>query len=221
MASTAAMASRGVCKKNIHRQPNSWITGPPTATPMTGPPAPTSDQKPNAFTRSGLWNTDSTRAMDAAADGGPHHAAEDPGGDEHAGVGCRADSRAATISALIPVMNNRRWPNRGIDIDVFSGEVLAIIGDNGAGKSVLVKCLTGAEIPDIGEIRVDGKTIDFRKPQDARDVGIETVYQTLALSPALDIASNMFLGRERRRDGVPGALASHVGQARNAPRGGG
>jgi fructose transport system ATP-binding protein len=92
----------------------------------------------------------------------------------------------------------------GVDIDVYRGEVLAIIGDNGAGKSVLIKCLTGAEIPDVGEIKVDDRTVDFRKPQDARDVGIETVYQTLALSPALDIASNMFLGRERRRDNVLG-----------------
>jgi fructose transport system ATP-binding protein len=92
----------------------------------------------------------------------------------------------------------------GVDIDVCRGEVLAIIGDNGAGKSVLIKCLTGAEIPDVGEIRVDDNTVDFRKPQDARDAGIETVYQTLALSPALDIASNMFLGRERKRDNVLG-----------------
>lgn len=92
----------------------------------------------------------------------------------------------------------------GVDIDVFSGEVLAIIGDNGAGKTVLIKCLTGAEIPDVGEIRVDGKTVNFRRPQDGRDVGIETVYQTLALSPALDIASNLFLGRERRRNNILG-----------------
>src|SRR5579871_2702238 len=92
----------------------------------------------------------------------------------------------------------------GVDVDVYGGEVLAIIGDNGAGKSVLIKCLTGAEIPDIGELEVDGKAVAFRKPQDARDAGIETVYQTLALSPALDIASNMFLGRERRREGVLG-----------------
>ena len=115
-------------------------------------------------------------------------------------------------SARIPVLSARGLVKTfgpvvaldGVDIDVYSGEVLAIIGDNGAGKSVLIKCLTGAEIPDLGEIKVDDKTVDFRKPQAARDVGIETVYQTLALSPALDIASNMFLGRERRRDNVLG-----------------
>lgn len=87
----------------------------------------------------------------------------------------------------------------GVDLDLFRGEVLAIIGDNGAGKSTMIKCLTGAEIPDLGEIRVDGKVVHFRKPQDARDAGIETVYQTLSVSPALDIASNLFLGRERLR----------------------
>jgi fructose transport system ATP-binding protein len=87
----------------------------------------------------------------------------------------------------------------GVDLDLYCGEVLAVIGDNGAGKSTLIKCLTGAEIADVGEIRVDGKLVKFRKPQDARDAGIETVYQTLSLSPALDIASNLFLGRERVR----------------------
>jgi fructose transport system ATP-binding protein len=87
----------------------------------------------------------------------------------------------------------------GVDLDLHRGEILAIIGDNGAGKSTLIKCLTGAETADFGEIRVDGKEVKFRKPQDARDAGIETVYQTLSLSPALDIASNLFLGRERVR----------------------
>jgi len=87
----------------------------------------------------------------------------------------------------------------GVDLDLFRGEVLAVIGDNGAGKSTLIKCLTGAEIPDVGELRVDGQKVDFRRPQDAQNAGIETVYQTLSLSPALDIASNLFLGRERVR----------------------
>jgi fructose transport system ATP-binding protein len=92
----------------------------------------------------------------------------------------------------------------GVDLDLHRGEVLAIIGDNGAGKSTLIKCLVGAEIPDAGEIRVDGKEMRFRRPQDARNSGIETVFQTLSLSPALDIASNLFLGRERVRQGFLG-----------------
>jgi fructose transport system ATP-binding protein len=92
----------------------------------------------------------------------------------------------------------------GVDLDLYRGEILAIIGDNGAGKSTLIKCLTGAEIPDVGTIMVDGEEVQFRRPQDARDAGIETVYQSLSLSPALDIASNLFLGRERLRDGFAG-----------------
>ncbi|WP_158818687.1 ATP-binding cassette domain-containing protein [Methylocapsa sp. S129] len=115
-------------------------------------------------------------------------------------------------SARVPVLSARGLVKTfgpvvaldGVDVDVYSGEVLAIIGDNGAGKSVLIKCLTGAEIPDAGQLRVEGRPVAFRKPQDARDAGIETVYQSLALSPALDIASNMFLGRERRRDNILG-----------------
>jgi fructose transport system ATP-binding protein len=94
----------------------------------------------------------------------------------------------------------------GVDLELHRGEVLAIIGDNGAGKSTLIKCLTGAETPDSGELFLDGKPVNFRRPQDARDAGIETVYQTLAVAPALDIASNMFLGRERRRPGVLGSV---------------
>ncbi|MCB2175383.1 MAG: ATP-binding cassette domain-containing protein [Actinomycetales bacterium] len=94
----------------------------------------------------------------------------------------------------------------GVSVQVYPGEVLAVIGDNGAGKSTLIKCLTGAEIPDSGELRLEGKRVHFRGPQDARAHGIETVYQTLAVSPALDVASNLFLGRERRRRGLLGSV---------------
>ncbi|KAA9153047.1 sugar ABC transporter ATP-binding protein [Amycolatopsis acidicola] len=89
----------------------------------------------------------------------------------------------------------------GADFDLEPGEVLAVVGDNGAGKSSMIKALSGALVPDAGEIRVDGELVHFRTPLDARRVGIETVYQDLALSPAQDIASNMFLGREIRRTG--------------------
>ncbi|WP_395401028.1 ATP-binding cassette domain-containing protein [Arthrobacter sp. UC242_113] len=91
----------------------------------------------------------------------------------------------------------------GVSLDLYPGEVLAIIGDNGAGKSTLIKCLTGAEVPDSGELFVSGQPVHFKRPQDARVHGIETVYQNLAVSPALDVASNLFLGREER---VPGPL---------------
>jgi fructose transport system ATP-binding protein len=90
------------------------------------------------------------------------------------------------------------------DFELYAGEILAVIGDNGAGKSTLVKALNGAVIPEAGEIRLDGRPIHFRSPIDARTAGIETVYQNLALSPALSIADNMFLGREIRAPGPLG-----------------
>mgnify|MGYP001048251265 FL=1 len=86
------------------------------------------------------------------------------------------------------------------DFDLMPGEILAVIGDNGAGKSTLIKALTGAVVPDHGEIRLDGKPVSFRSPIEARNLGIESVVQNLAVSPALSIADNLFLGREKRRD---------------------
>ena len=90
------------------------------------------------------------------------------------------------------------------DFDLYPGEILAVIGDNGAGKSSLIKAICGAVLPDEGEIKLEGKTLKFKSPMEARDAGIETVYQNLALSPALSIADNMFLGREIRKLGVLG-----------------
>jgi len=92
------------------------------------------------------------------------------------------------------------------DFDLYPGEILGVIGDNGAGKSTMIKALNGAAIPDAGEIRLGGEVIHFRSPIDARKAGIETVYQNLALSPALSIADNMFLGREMRDQGIVGRL---------------
>jgi fructose transport system ATP-binding protein len=94
----------------------------------------------------------------------------------------------------------------GADIELYPGEILAIIGDNGAGKSTLIKALSGAIHPDDGEISLDGVPVRFRSPRDARRAGIETVYQDLAVAPALDIASNIFLGREVRRRGPQGGV---------------
>jgi fructose transport system ATP-binding protein len=90
------------------------------------------------------------------------------------------------------------------DFDLYPGEILAVIGDNGAGKSSLIKAISGAVTPDEGEIRLEGKAIAFKSPMEAREAGIETVYQNLALSPALSIADNMFLGREIRKPGFLG-----------------
>lgn len=92
----------------------------------------------------------------------------------------------------------------GVDFELRAGEILAVIGDNGAGKSSLIKCLSGATIPDEGEILLDGKPIHFRSPIDARRSGIETVYQDLAVAPAMTIAENLFMGRELLRPGFMG-----------------
>jgi fructose transport system ATP-binding protein len=93
-----------------------------------------------------------------------------------------------------------------VDLELYPAEVLAVIGDNGAGKSTLIKCLSGAESPNEGSILLDGQEVHFRSPQDARVQGIETVYQTLAVAPALDIATNLYLGRETRRPGFLGSV---------------
>jgi fructose transport system ATP-binding protein len=92
----------------------------------------------------------------------------------------------------------------GCDFEVLPGEILAVIGDNGAGKSTLIKALSGAIIPDEGTILLDGNDVRFHGPLDARKQGIETVYQDLAVAPALTIAENLFLGREVRRSGLAG-----------------
>ena len=96
------------------------------------------------------------------------------------------------------------------DFDLYPGEILGVIGDNGAGKSTLIKALSGAVTPDHGEILLDGKAVHFRSPQDGRAAGIETVYQNLALSPALSIADNMFLGREIKKSGPLGSILRMV-----------
>jgi len=92
------------------------------------------------------------------------------------------------------------------DLDLYPGEVLAVIGDNGAGKSSLIKAICGALIPDAGNIVLEGRSMQFNSPLDARNAGIETVYQNLALSPALSITNNLFLGREKRKNGVLGSV---------------
>jgi fructose transport system ATP-binding protein len=94
----------------------------------------------------------------------------------------------------------------GADFSLRAGEILAVVGDNGAGKSSLIRALSGALVPDAGEVLLDGRAVRFRSPADARRAGIETVYQDLAVAPAMTIAENLFLGRELRRPGVLGRV---------------
>ena len=84
----------------------------------------------------------------------------------------------------------------GIDLELYAGEVLALLGDNGAGKSTLIKVLTGVYPPTAGTICFEGQAVELRSPHDARDLGIETVYQDLALVSGMSISRNFYLGRE-------------------------
>jgi fructose transport system ATP-binding protein len=102
----------------------------------------------------------------------------------------------------------------GADFDLLPGEILGVIGDNGAGKSTLIKALSGAIIPDSGRILMDGQQTHFRSPLEARRHGIETVYQDLAVAPALDIAENLFLARELRHPGILGSVFRMIDRKR-------
>jgi fructose transport system ATP-binding protein len=133
---------------------------------------------------------------------------------EGIGMSAALDTSAtvAPEAAVRPVLEARGLVKRygrvvaldHADFDLRPNEILAVIGDNGAGKSTLIKVLAGAVAPDAGEVLMDDKPVHFRSPLDARNAGIETVYQNLALSPALSIADNLFLGRERRKAGMLG-----------------
>ena len=100
------------------------------------------------------------------------------------------------------------------DFELMPGEILGVIGDNGAGKSTLIKALCGAVTPDEGRVYLDSKPVSFASPIDARKHGIETVYQTLAMSPALSIADNMFMGRELRKPGIMGSVFKQLDKKR-------
>jgi len=108
----------------------------------------------------------------------------------------------------------------GVDLDLPSGQVTALCGDNGAGKSVLTKCIAGINEPDEGEMFWEGRLVHIRTPGDAAALGIETVYQDLALADNLDIVQNMFLGRERLNhalldeDGMERAAAATLASLR-------
>ncbi|HVZ13409.1 MAG TPA: ATP-binding cassette domain-containing protein [Bauldia sp.] len=105
-----------------------------------------------------------------------------------------------------PVLSIRRLTKRfggltavkSVSWEVYPGEVVALLGDNGAGKSTLIKCVAGVHQPDEGEIFFAGKQVHFARPIDSRSAGIETIYQDLALANNLDVAANIFLGREKK-----------------------
>jgi fructose transport system ATP-binding protein len=131
------------------------------------------------------------------------------------GEGVTATEEASTTpDTRTPVLEAKGLTKRygpvtaisGSDLELYPGEILAVIGDNGAGKSSLIKALSGALIPDEGTMKLEGREIRFSSPMDARRAGIETVYQTLAVAPGLDIADNLFLGREMRKPGVLGSV---------------
>lgn len=102
----------------------------------------------------------------------------------------------------------------GADFELAENEILAVVGDNGAGKSSLIRALTGAVVPQSGEILLDGQAMHFRTPLDARLAGIETVYQELAVATELDITQNMFLGRELRKPGIMGTVFRQLDKRR-------
>src|SRR5689334_2667807 len=133
-----------------------------------------------------------------------------------------AEGGHSMTATLTPVLQAKGLTKRygrvvaidGSDLELYPGEILAVIGDNGAGKSSLIKALSGALIPDEGQIFLDGKQVHFRTPMDARTAGIETVYQTLAVAPGLDIADNLFLGREVRKPGTIGSVFRMLDRSR-------
>ena len=95
-----------------------------------------------------------------------------------------------------------------VSVDIFPGEVVGLVGDNGAGKSTLIKMVSGVYQPDGGEIYFNGKNVTFAGPREARDLGIETIYQDLALAENLDVGSNIFLGREIKRPYLGGLVST-------------
>jgi len=88
---------------------------------------------------------------------------------------------------------------KGVDFDTYAGKVTALVGDNGAGKSTLIKCIAGIYTPESGDFLFDGQKVEINGPRDATELGIEIVYQDLALCDNLDIVHNMFLGREQKK----------------------
>jgi D-xylose transport system ATP-binding protein len=125
-----------------------------------------------------------------------------------------ATSDSASVSGKVPRLQLRNISKsfggvhalQHVDFEVYDGEVVALVGDNGAGKSTLIKTISGAYVPDEGETLLDGQPVSISSPQDSTRLGIETVYQDLALCDNLDVVANLWLGREAYRDLIPGVL---------------
>ena len=135
------------------------------------------------------------------------------------------DGPAGTVPVLQTERASKRFGNvtalEDVDFEIYPNEIACIVGDNGAGKSTLIKIISGALQPDSGRTLIDGREVHLRGPADARQQGIETVYQDLAVAPGLDIASNLFLGREERRRDLLGKvfrLLDYQGMRRQASR---
>lgn len=122
-----------------------------------------------------------------------------PGPAEHAPVGTPAGPEPLLRLRGVSKHFGAVQALYGVDLDLPAGQVTALCGDNGAGKSVLTKCIAGIHLPEEGEMFWEGRQVHIRTPRDAAKLGIETVYQDLALADNLDIVQNMFLGRERMR----------------------
>jgi fructose transport system ATP-binding protein len=130
-------------------------------------------------------------------------------------TGSADDYETSPVTTVAPVLEARRVSKAfghvravsEVDLELLPGEVLGLVGDNGAGKSTLIKLLSGVLQPDSGEIYVDGRLVHLESPVTARSLGIETVFQELALVPMMDVAENLFLGREELGGGrLGGAL---------------
>ena len=107
---------------------------------------------------------------------------------------------------------------QGVDLDVARGEAVGLMGDNGAGKSTLMKIVAGNFLPTSGEIRIEGNSVEFQKPIDAREAGVEIVYQDLALCDNLTAGANVFLGRELKKRAVATGVRQRHWRFGNMPR---
>ena len=121
---------------------------------------------------------------------------EQPTGERPVKAGPKADATPAVEMRNVNVSFGGVHAVNDVSVDVRSGEVIGLVGGNGAGKSTLMRALSGARPADSGEIRMDGKVVRIANPRDAKDLGIETIYQTLALADNIAAPGNLFLGRE-------------------------